>query len=448
MKIDKSKIAQDIAYFLSVNDLPEVSCLAKTLEPGEVSSLLETLPRGQRKVFWNYFVVDQAKGEVFTRLSKEVLTGIIEITGKATLISALDSMDIEDLAGIFDYLPEQIKQQIKKIKPLNERALLNRVLNYREDQTGSFLCLNVLTSQEEGKIADILSMLRERESVPDNTTSVYVLGGGKDYLGHIPLQKLIIANPSSPIQEHIQKDILVVMDTDPISEVTKAFEELEPISLPVVDSSNRLLGRVSVAEVLDAIRKEASKERQGTTGVSGEEDLFGPVLRTSKNRSLWLGINLLTTFLVAWSLNFFKGTLEQNIILTALFPIVASMGGIGGNQTITLVIRGLAMQHINKTNISTLLLKELMVGLINGCIWALVVSLCVLFWFGNSEVAFVLGFAMIVNLSFAALSGVAIPMFLKYLRIDPALAGNVILTTITDVLGIFVFLGLATFLVV
>jgi magnesium transporter len=290
----------------------------------------------------------------------------------------------------------------------------------------------------------VLRYLRRQGKIPDLTDSLIVVNRYDRYLGLLPLSELLTKEPDYTVAEVMDQSMEGIPARTPATEVTKLFEDLDLISAPVIDDNGTLLGRITIDDVVDVIREEADHSVLSRAGLNEDEDIFAPVLPSARRRAVWLGVNLLTAFLASWVIGQFQDTLQQVVALAVLMPIVASMGGIAGSQTLTLVIRGLALGQVGKTNTRWLLSKEIAVGALNGLVWAAVVSLFAILWFRDLQIGGIIALALVLNLLAAALAGVIIPIVLRRLRIDPALAGGVVLTTVTDVVGFLAFLGLAT----
>ena len=415
------------------------------MHPAEIADLLESLPLPQRHVVWKLTDPLQ-EGEVLVHASDEVRAGLIEMTNDHELVLATAGLDIDDLADLIQDLPDTVTERALAGMDRQDRQRLERVLAYDEDTAGGLMNTDVVTVRGDATLDVVLRYLRMRRDLPQQTDKLIVVDYSNRYLGVLPLARLVTKEPRRRVAEVMETGTAPVPVAMPASEVATLFENRDLVSAAVVDEHRKLLGRITVDDVVDVIRDEAHKERRGFTGMSGDEDLFAPVFASARKRAVWLGVNLATAFLAAWFLSLFQDTLEKIIVLAILVPIVASMGGIAGGQTLIVVIRGLATGHIVGGNSPLLLVRELLVGLLNGLFWAAVVALLTVFWFGDLKIGGIIGVAMVANLLCAALAGVLLPMFLKKLGIDPALAGGVALTTVTDVVGIIAFLGLATLL--
>jgi magnesium transporter len=324
------------------------------------------------------------------------------------------------------------------------RERVEAVLSYPEDSAGGLMNTDTITVRSEVTLDVVLRYLRMLEKLPDNTDSLFVTTRDNLFVGTLPLSEILTNDPELTVAQVMKRDTEVIRARMEDDEVAKIFETHDLFSAPVVDEHMKLMGRITVDDVVDVIRDEAEHSVLGMAGLTEEEDLFAPALPSARRRAVWLGINLLTAFMASWVVSNFEGTLEKVVTIAVLMNIVASMGGIAGSQTLTLVIRGLALGQVSKSNRSWLVNKEIIVGLLNGIGWALVIAAIAVVWFDDMQIGYVIAAAIIINLFVAAFSGVAIPIILQKFKIDPAIAGSVILTTITDIVGLFAFLGLAT----
>jgi magnesium transporter len=303
---------------------------------------------------------------------------------------------------------------------------------------------DIITVRPDITIDTVLRYLRRHEEMPDTTDNIFVVTRKDRYIGLLPITRMLVSDPNIEIRDIMDTEVEAIEADLDDSEVANLFERHDWVSAPVINKQGRILGRITIDDVVDVIREDADHSLMRMAGLDEDEDTFAPVLKTSRRRAVWLGINLLTALLASFMIGLFQDTIEQVVALAILMPIVASMGGIAGSQALTLVIRGQALGHVERSNIAYLLNREVIVGAINGTLWALVVASIASWWFGDMTIGFIIAIAMIINLVIAAISGTSLPVILKAMHIDPALAGGVILTTITDVVGFCAFLGLAT----
>lgn len=418
--------------------------MLNALEPAEIAHLLQSLPPDKRDLVWN--LVDAADdGEVLLSLNDDVREQLLAQMDAGEIVAAVQDLDTDDLADLVQDLPVAITQEVLHSMDSQRRQRLETALSFPEDSAGGLMNTDTVTVRPEVTLDVVLRYLRRlKGGLPDITDNLIVVNRRGGYLGVLYLTDLLTHDPDDSVAEVMTADVQPIPATWSAREVATRFEQHDLVTAPVVDEDGRLLGRITVDDVMDVIREEAEHQFLGQAGLSENEDMFAPVLLSARRRALWLGINLLTAFLAAWVIGRFEATIQQVVALAVLMPVVASMGGIAGTQTLTLAIRGLAVGQLTGTNARWLLTKEMAVAAINSVIWALVVALIAWLWFDDSEIALVIGAAITINLLAAALTGAILPLILERLGIDPALAGGVILTTVTDVVGFLSFLGLAT----
>ena len=423
--------------------LGPVRRLVNTLSPAEIGNLLESLPPAKRTVVWG--LVDPGDdGEVLVHVGDEVREGLLAEMDPDEIVAAVEDLDIDDLADLVEDLPDTVIDEVLKSMDRDNRERLEQALSYPEDTAGRLMNPDVVTVRTDTTVDVVLRYLRLRGELPEHTDHLYVVSRRHQYLGRIALQSLLTHEANTPINQLID-DTQPAIDVDESSgSVARQFSDHDWISAPVVDEGNVLLGRITIDDVVDIIRDQAEHQALGAAGLDEDEDLFSPVPRAARRRAIWLGINLATAFVASWVIGRFEGTLERIVALAVLMPIVASMGGVAGTQTLTLMVRGLALGQVGRGNLRALLSKEVLVGLLNGAGWAVVVGIVAGAWFSDVSLGAVIGGAMIINLFVAALAGVLVPLLLKRMSIDPALAGGVVVTTVTDVVGFLSFLGLAT----
>ncbi len=423
--------------------LGPVRRLVNTLSPAEIGNLLESLPPGKRGVVWG-LVDPEDDGEVLVHVGEDVRESLIADMDQDELVAAVEDLDIDDLADLVEDLPDTVIDEVLKSMDRENRERLEQVLSYDEDTAGRLMNPDVVTVRADTTVDVVLRYLRLRGELPEHTDHLYVVSRRHQYLGRIALQSLLTCDASTPVNQLVDDEQPAIGVEESADEVARMFSDYDWISAPVVDDNNVLLGRITIDDVVDIIRYQAEHQALGAAGLDEDEDLFSPVPRAAKRRAIWLGINLATAFLASWVIGRFEATLEQIVALAVLMPIVASMGGVAGTQTLTLMVRGLALGQVAHGNLRALLRKEVLVGLLNGVVWAIVVGVVASLWFQDYKLGLVIGGAMAINLVAAALAGVLVPLALKRMDVDPALAGGVVLTTVTDVVGFLSFLGLAT----
>jgi len=422
--------------------------LLNSLAPAEIAHLLESLPPARREILWS-LVKPELEGEILVALSDEVRADLVKDLDAAGWLAVTENLDLDDLTDLVQDMPETVVREVMSAFDDQHRKRLEAMLSYPEDTAGGLMNTDTVTIRPEVTLDVVLRYLRRLgEEVPQDTDALFVVNRDDEYLGVLPLWKLVSGNPDDTVAEVMSLALKPLRMDMADSEVARYFETHDISSAPVVDERGHLLGRITVDDVVDIIREEGEHQFMGRAGLSEEEDMFAPVLTSTRRRAVWLGINLLTAFLASWVIGQFQETLAKYVALAVLMPIVASMGGIAGSQTLTLAIRGIALGQLTGKNARHLMLKELAVGALNGVIWALVVGAIAGIWFDSPAIAGLIAVAITINLLFAAFAGALLPLLLQRLGIDPALAGSVLLTTVTDVVGFLAFLGLASLLLV
>ncbi len=428
---------------LELGKLKRVRRMLKRIHPAKAAGLLESVPPGERSTAWDMVESEEA-GRILVHLHEEVRTRLALEMDPEDLSAAARGMKLDDLVDLIQDLPEENGQDLLRAMDLHAREQLESMLTYPEDSAGGLMNTDQIAVREDLHLGSVLRYLRLLHDLADNTDTLMVVDRNNQYQGVLRLRRLLTSRPKQRVKEVMDHAFEPIPADMQSRDVVRRFEDLDLISSPVVDADGRLLGRITVDDVMDVIREESERSLMHAAGLDEEADMFAPVLTSTRRRALWLGINLVTAFMAAWVIGLFEGTLEKVVALAVLMPIVASMGGIAGSQTLTLVIRGLALGHLQRSNVPVLLWKEFGIGTLNGLIWALVVAALAILWFESWQIGGIIASAILLNMLCAALAGVAIPLVLRELDIDPALAGGVILTTVTDVVGFFAFLGLAT----
>lgn len=420
--------------------------LLQDLPAYDLALLLESSPTKTRTVLWQLIDTDH-HGDVLEELNEEVRKGILKTMRPEKLAEVTEGMDVDDIAEVLRALPDSVYRQVLNSMDSQDRGRVEQALSYEEDTAGGIMNTDTITIRADVTVDVVLRYLRLKGELPESTDSFYVVDRQDHFIGSVALAKLVTAKPEVGISALIDEDIQAVNAKLPETEVAQLFERYDWFSAPVVDDDGRLLGRITVDDVVDIIREEAEHSMMSMAGLDDEADTFAPILKSTQQRSVWLGVNLITAIFAVVVSNMFEDILSQLTILAILNTLVPSMGGVAGNQTLTLVIRGLALGHVGDSNAKALLYKELAVGFLNGVIWALLIAAVVGVWKQDITLAGIIAFAMLMNMTAAGIAGVTIPLMLKRMKIDPALAGSVILTTVTDVVGIFAFLGTATLLI-
>ncbi len=433
----------DLTEAVERNDLDGVKSVVESLHPAEVASLLESLPQRERDLVWEQLDAEQHT-DVLAEAEDAVRASRMAQMNAEELAAVAQDVDLDDAVDILQDLPEDLVDEVLLAMDAQDRARLQSVLRYPEDTAGGLMNTDVITVRADVTLETVLRYLRRRSEIPEKTNRLMVVDRDNRYLGALRLAALLINDPQMEVRALMETDFPSIPASTPEGEVAKLFEQRDLISAPVVDEQGRLLGRITVDDVMDVIRDEGEHSLMGMAGLHEQEDMFAPVLSTARGRALWLGINLATALFASWVIGWFEATLKQVVALAILMPVVASMGGIAGTQALTVVIRGMALGQVGWSNLSRLMYKELMVGILNSLGWALVVGGIAMLWFGDGVLGVIVGAALVINLVAAAITGAGLPLVLRRLSIDPALAGGVILTTVTDVVGFIAFLGLGT----
>ncbi len=446
LESSQERLAQ-VLECLEHDDLVALDQHLAQMHPAEIANLLEALPRDQREVVWSRVPAEE-EGEVLLYVNDEVRSDLIREMDREELVAAAGGMDTDDLADILPDLPEPVISELLQSMSEQDRQRLETVLIYPDDTAGGLMNLDTVSIRPHVTLEVVLRYLRFRGELPEPTDSLFVVNREDKYLGRVRLAQLVTSDPTLTVAEILDRDLEPIPADTPATEVARLFEDHDLVSAPVVDENGKLLGRITIDDVVDLIREQADHDIMARSGLDEEDDMFAPVLRSSRRRAVWLGVNLVTAFLAAWVIGLFDATIEKVVALAVLMPIVASMGGIAGTQTLTLMIRGIALGQVSASNAWKLLRKEVLVSLVNGILWAVVVAIVAIAWFHNVTLGVVIGLAIVVNLLVAAVAGALIPLGLQKLGADPALAGGVVLTTVTDVVGFMAFLGLATLFLV
>ncbi len=423
--------------------LGPVKRMVQTLSPAEIGNLLESMPPHKRSVLWG-LVDPEDDGEVLLHVGDEVREGLIADMDQDELVAAVEDLDIDDLADLVEDLPDAVINEVVRSMDRDDRERLEQVLSYDEDTAGRLMNPDVVTVRADTTIDVVLRYLRLRGELPDHTDYLFVVSKRHQYMGRISVASLLTSDPNTPINKLIDDEQPAIDVNESSTEVARQFSDHDWVSAPVVDDGNVLLGRITIDDVVDIIREEAEHQALSAAGLDEDEDMFSPVHKAFRRRLIWLTVNLGTAFLAASVVDQFSPTIEKIVALAVLMPIVAGMGGNSGTQVLTLMVRGLALGQIGASNVWFLLRKELSVALINGLALGVFLGVIVLIWFHQPMLSLVIGCALLFNLLTSAAGGVLVPLALKRMGFDPALAGGVLLTTLTDTMGFLGFLGLAT----
>ncbi|MCB1740335.1 MAG: magnesium transporter [Gammaproteobacteria bacterium] len=425
-------------------DFERVRSALGELHPAEIADLLESLPLEPRERIWEQLAPERY-AEVLAEVESGVRTARLEQMQPVEVAAVASDVDPDDAADMLQDLPEPFIEEVLQALDAQNRQRIEQVLQYDEDTAGGLMNTDVITIRPDVTLGTVVRYLRWRGEIPVLTNRLMVVDRENRLVGVLRLALLLIADEDSKVEDHMEL-FPGLNARAPVSDVVTVFEQRDFISAPVVDDEGKLLGRITIDDVVDQIEKQAERSMMHMAGLEEGRDLFESVISTARRRTPWLGVNLATALLASWVIGLFEATLQQVVALAILMPVVASMGGIAGSQTLTVVTRGLALGQVGSNNARDLLMKELRVGIVSSVIWALVVALVAGLWFADPAIGLVGGCAIIVNLVVAAVAGAIIPLSLKQLGVDPALAGGVLLTTVTDVIGFMAFLGLGTVL--
>ena len=434
---------QNLMLSLESSDYDEAKTQIKEVHPAEIARLLEAIQPKDRSILWPDIDI-LIQGEILKEVNEDVQSQLIGEMTVDDLVKATEKLDSDDLADLVPNLPESAVHSLLLTLDFKHREHLNKILSYPEDSAGGLMNTDFITVRPDVTIRAVIRYLRLLKEMPVDTDQVFVVDRNFNYLGSLLITTILTEEPGQTIQNLINSEHSkpISAETDE-TEVALLFEERNLISAPVIDEKNQLVGRITIDDVVDVIRDQAEHSVMSMVGLDEDEDVFAPILLSSRRRSVWLGVNLITAFIAVYFIGLFEATLQQKIALAILMPVVASMGGIAGTQTLIIVTRGIATGRVSAANIRLLINKEVAVSLLNGFIWSIVIGLITFYWFSDLLLSFIIALAIIINLVVAAFSGAFLPLMLTRLKIDPALAGGVILTTITDVIGFVAFLGLA-----
>jgi magnesium transporter len=423
--------------------LNQVRHTLNNLSPPDIAHQLETAPPKFRRILWE-LVDPEISGEVLQELSDEIQLEFLDEMDSAEVASLTEGLDVDDIVDILQQLPDRVIPEVLQAMSIQDRQRVESVLTYDEDTAGGLMDTEVITVRPDITVDVVLRYLRRFEEIPEITDNLFVVNRDDTFVGNLPIGLLLTSPPTTRVREVMNTEIRAIPVDLIDTEVSQRFKRHDLVSAPVIDDQNRLVGRITIDDVLDVIVEDADHSLLAMAGLSDTEDTFSSIGKTVPRRAVWLGVNLLTALLASTAISLFEQTLDKLVALAILMPIVASMGGVAGSQTLTVVIRGMALGQIERGNISWLVSKEFVTGALNGLLYALIVGCVVSLWFQDATMALIIGLAMAINLMAAALSGTLLPILLKSINIDPALAGTVILTTITDIVGFISFLGLAT----
>ena len=419
----------------------EIRNLLKKLSSSEIAHALESSPPKQRKLFFSLLETDE-EGDVLVDLGEEIQQELVSNISNEELAEAVKELEPDETVDILQNLPEDRMNTILSKMSYRDRKRIEIGLTYPENTAGGLLNTDVISVRPSHSIEVVINYLRDQEELPVNTDKIFVVNKDDEYIGEIAISKIITCKPNLTVREIMSTSSNPILVSQDDKEVATIFERNDIISSAVIDESGKLIGRITIDDVLDVIREDADQNFLGMAGVA--EDTFAPPGRAARSRVFWLSMNLLTAFIASMTINIFKDVLDQIVYLAILMPIVASMGGVAATQTLTIVLRGLTLEQINSSNLRWLFKRELAVSILNGLVLSILVGLVTYFWFHEITLALLISFALIINLVSSVIAGVFVPIILRRLNQDPAISGSVVVTTVTDVIGFLSFLGLAT----
>ncbi len=425
----------------SENQTRDVQTILATQDSEEIALLLESLPLEQRLDIWQK-VDAEDKLDVLVDMRSDPRESILDAMTREEIDELLTDLDAEDLIELAESLPNRVVDRAFHKMDEKQQAWFRSAQEYKDDQAGHWVDHDMLMLPHNAKVRDAMRLLRREH--PDYTDVIYLINRAGQFSEAVKISAVMGEPDHIPLVDLSEEEFTVIHGQDDSVDAGLKVQRSGFAALPVVDEQEKILGRLDIGTASELVNEYYEGQLMANAGMSEDEDLFSPVRKSAQNRAVWLGINLLTAFAASWFIGLFEATLQQVVALAVLMPVVASMGGIAGSQTLTLIIRGLALGQITPANLAALLKKELSVGGLNGIIWAVVIGIVASLWFGNSMIGVVIGLAILVNIVAAALSGVFVPVLLDRLKLDPALSGSVILTTVTDIVGFVAFLGLGT----
>ena len=438
----QSTVSQ-IKHLIASRSRQEIQSLLYELKPQDLADVLESSPPAQRSMLWELLDESQ-QSEIIRHVDEDVVLSLLSDKSGKQIATVLEQTDDDDTADILQQLPADLIQKVLIAMDVQDRSRVENLLAYPEDTAGGMMDTDTISVRPQVSLYVVFRYLRRHSELPSMTDSIFVVNSRDAFVGVLPLSSLLVSNPMLTVGEIMVTEIEAIPADMSEHDVAAKFERYDLVSAPVIDQDNKLLGRITIDDVVDVIIDEADHSILGMAGLNEDSDIFAPIVKTAKSRAIWLGANLITAFIAASVIDIFKDTIEKVVALAVLMPIVASMGGVAGSQTLTLVIRNMAQDELFDNNLAWLTRREVAVGAINGCLWSLVVAVATSMFFNDINLGLIIAAALVINLLTAALSGALLPSFLRSIGIDPAIAGTVVLTTITDVVGFLSFLGLAT----
>ena len=435
---DNLKIILDDSLNLSLNQIRD---LLSKMTSSEIAHALESSPPRQRDLLFSLLKTEE-EGDVLFELGEEIQQGLISNISNEELSEAVKELELDEIVDILQNLPEERMKNILSNMSMVDRQRIEMGLTFPENTAGGLLNTDVISVRPSNSIKEVISYLRDLGKLPDNTDKIFVVNDQNEYLGELSISEIITSNPSMQVREIMKTEISPIYADLDDKEVATLFERNDLISSSVINEYGKLIGRITIDDVVDVIREDADQNLLGMAGVA--EDTFAPPGRAAKSRVFWLSMNLVTAFIAASTINIFQDVIDKIVYLAILMPIVASMGGVAATQTLTIVLRGLTLEQINSSNIRWLFKRELAVSILNGIVLSILVGLITYLWFQDLTIALLIACALVINLISSVIAGILVPLILRKFKQDPAIGGSVVVTTVTDVVGFFSFLGLAT----
>ncbi|MDC2983437.1 magnesium transporter [Pseudomonadota bacterium] len=419
----------------------QIQRILSKMDSHEIAHCLESTPSEQRKVIWS--IIDKSnEADVLSELGEEIQQDLFDEISNEELLDLVQNLELDEMVDILQNLPQQrISFLLSKMTKI-DRERVEMVLEYPEDSAGGLLNNDIISVQQDSTLNLVLEYLRSIGDIPENTDKLFVVSKNNNFIGELKISKIISSNPELKVSDVMNDKPHSFMVNESDKEVSKFFEQNDLISAAVVNDKNELIGRITIDDVVDVIIEDADQNFLSMAGIA--EDTFSPPARAARKRIVWLGLNLITAFVAALAINIFQDAIDKIVYLAVLMPIVASMGGVAATQTLTIVLRGLTLEQISNSNLGWLFKRELAVAILNGIILSFIISLVTYVWFNQLILSALIAAAMIINLLSSVVAGVFVPIILRRLNQDPAIAGSVIVTTVTDVVGFVSFLGLAT----
>ena len=438
MNNNNLKTILDDSLDLSIN---QIRRLLSNMSPSEIAHALESSPPKQRNILFSLLKTEE-EGDVLFELGEEIQQDLISNISNEELSEAVKELELDEIVDILQKLPEERMKTILSNMSRVDRSRIEMGLTFPENTAGGLLNTDVISVRPNNSIKEVLGYLRDLGKLPDNTDKIFVVNDSNEYLGELSISKVITSNPSLVVREIMETEITPINVNLDDKEVATLFERNDWISSSVIDEDNKLIGRITIDDVVDVIREDADQNLLGMAGIA--EDTFAPPGRAAKSRVLWLSLNLITAFIAASTINIFQDVIDKFVYLAILMPIVASMGGVAATQTLTIVLRGLTLEQINSSNIRWLFKRELAVSILNGIVLSVLVGFITYAWFQELAISLLISCALIINLISSVIAGILVPLILRRFKQDPAISGSVVVTTVTDVIGFLSFLGLAT----